>query len=209
MATHENLSLEMVIEKNLIASTAAFLVALEIEVKDPETYQAVETIRVVKNNEPIRYQGKDYGMMDFDLEVTHAAGELPKVKLSITDYTQVVQQKMQAYGGGVGFKVKLFVINSGELSSPPGVVQHYIVTDASAANYVVSWTLGADNPGQLRLPRRLQRRDMCQWRYKSTECGYKGTLPSCDLTLQGNNGCAKHKNEDNFGGFPGLKSGAN
>jgi hypothetical protein len=31
-----------------------------------------------------------------------------------------------------------------------------------------------------------------------------GIMPSCDLSLQGPNGCAAHNNTQNFGGFPGL-----
>lgn len=33
-----------------------------------------------------------------------------------------------------------------------------------------------------------------------------GTLSSCDLTLQGSNGCAAHGNTINFGGYPSLNS---
>lgn len=46
-----------------------------------------------------------------------------------------------------------------------------------------------------------------------TEYGYSfgpniGPLETCDLTLQGPNGCAAHNNTGNFGGFPGLNANA-
>lgn len=202
-----NLSVEMMIEKNLIASTAVFLTLLEIDVIDPDTRSMVETIRVAKNTEPVTYRGNLYGLADFELDIKHARGELPSVRLSMQDHSQAIQNLMQRYGGGVGFGIRMLIVNSEMLNEEPEIIETYTVVDASAENYVTSWSLGIVDPGQLRFPRRTQRRDICQWRYKSTECGYTGALLDCDLTLQGDNGCAHHQNERNFSGYPGLSKG--
>lgn len=58
-------------------------------------------------------------------------------------------------------------------------------------------------------------RNRCRWVYKSTNCGYTLSLASCDLTLDGSNGCRVHGTDEvnngatklhpqRFGGFPGI-----
>ena len=79
-----------------------------------------------------------------------------------------------------------------------------MVTGASAKNYDATFTLGAENPVTFRFPRRRQRRDVCQWRYKSAYCGYTGALPTCDFTMNGSNGCIAHANGPRFGAYPGI-----
>lgn len=56
------------------------------------------------------------------------------------------------------------------------------------------------------LPNRIMTSN-CGWIYRSAQCGYTGTLPTCSKLLGGNNGCEAHfgaNAELPFGGFPGL-----
>jgi lambda family phage minor tail protein L len=53
-------------------------------------------------------------------------------------------------------------------------------------------------------PKRQCVANICQWVYKSTECGYSGALPTCDKTLDA---CKAHFGvyaELPFGSFPGI-----
>lgn len=200
----KSLSIATVIEKNRLSSDVAFLMALEIEVVDPTTHAVVTTMRVVRNTESIVFNGNTFQPAAFDIEVKEEAGAQPTINLSIKDYTKAVQGYMQAYGGGVGFNVTLYIINSANLSQPPEIAEYFQVVGASATNYVAEFTLGAESTLMKVFPRRRQTRDYCQWKYKSTECGYVGGLTSCDLSLQGPNGCAAHNNTINFGGYPGI-----
>lgn len=53
-------------------------------------------------------------------------------------------------------------------------------------------------------PKRQCIANICQWIYKSTECGYSGALPTCDKTL---GACKAHFGtyaELPFGSFPGI-----
>lgn len=202
MANH--LSVATIIEANRINSSTAFLIALEIDVIDPVTGSLMDVMRLVKNDEDIAFNGHSFIAANFDIELKAAAGEVPSITLTARDYSQAIQTKMQQFGGGVGFEVRVFVINSGNLDQPPEIMERFKVIKASAKGYIVTFSLGAENPLTLRFPRRLQFRDRCPWRYKSAQCGYTGLMPSCDYTLQGSNGCAAHGNERNFGGFPGL-----
>lgn len=200
----KTISVASAIEKSRLESDTPFLVCLDIAVIDPATRTLVETLRVTRNDEDIIYRGNTYIALNFDLSIKHEAGAQPTVTLSIHDLSRAVQARMQAYGGGVGFRVAVFIINAAQLEEPPEAVEHFEVMAASAANYTVSWTLGVENMVMIRFPRRLQMRGRCGWRYKSRECGYKGSSPSCDLTLHGANGCERHANVKNYGGFPAI-----
>lgn len=201
-----HLSVATVIEKNRIRSTEAFLYLLEVEVIDPKTRQYVETMRFCRNDEAISYQGNLYTAANFDIEVKQETGSVPEIRLSCIDYSRALQARMQLYGGGVGFNVKIIVVTTADITQPPDLVEDFRVISASAADYAVSFTLGAENPLTLRFPMHNQYADRCRWRFKSPQCGYAGELQTCDLSLQGPNGCAAHGNERRFGGFPGLNT---
>lgn len=200
------LSVASVIEKNRLSSDVPFLIALDIEVMNPATGTLVETLHIVRNTEQITFQGFTYEPATFDIELRQESGSQQSVNLSIKDYSKAIQSRMQAYGGGIGFNVTVMIVNAGALSLPAEVTEYFQVVGASAANYVCTFTLGAENALSKAFPRRRQTRDFCQWRYKGAECGYAGGLTSCDLTLRGANGCGVHNNVINFGAFSGIST---
>lgn len=202
MAAH--LSVATVIDKNRLRSVDAFVFLMEVDVIDPKTRTFVETLRFCRNDETITYQGETYTAANFDLDVKQETGTIPELRLSAVDYSRALQSRMMTYGGGVGFDVRVIMITTANLEQPPEIIESFKVISASASDYVVAFTLGAENPLTLRFPLYRQYADRCRWRYKSPQCGYAGTMPTCDLTLQGSNGCAAHGNARRFGGFPGL-----
>ncbi|MGY2462236.1 hypothetical protein [Vreelandella sulfidaeris] len=205
----KHLSIATVIDKNRIASLEAFVPMLAIDVIDHRTGNHIETIHLCRNgNEDINYKGQIYVTTDFNIDTKSEIDRPSEASLSFFDRTGVIIRYMQMYRGGVGFKVKLFFLNTGNMNQPPEFAETFSVRTASAdtGGYTVSFTLGMENPLAQRIPRRTQRKDRCQWRYKGPECKYTGSLAGCDYTLQGNNGCSVHRNEQNFGGFPGINS---
>lgn len=200
-----SISIVSALEKSKLSSDVPFLVCLDVLVVDRATAEVVDALRLVKNNENITYRGLLYTAVSFDIQAKYEVGAQPSVTLTIQDLSRSVQSLMQQYGGGVGFRVAVFVINSSELDAPAEAVEYFKVISASAANYVVSWSLGVENLLAVRFPRRLQMRSRCAWRFKDPNtCGYTGGLPTCDLTLEGPNGCRAHANTSRFGGFPGI-----
>lgn len=193
-----------VVEKNKLSSAVPFLVCLDITVIDPYTAATVETLRVVQNNEDFTFNGNTYAAANFTIGFKAEGSTQPTIELGMVDYTRALQQRMQAYGGGVGFKVTVSVVNSGAPSAPAELVEFFEVIAATSSDYSANFTLGAESGLARLFPRRRQMRDFCSWRYKSTECGYTGGLASCDLTLNGTNGCVVHANAANFGAFPGI-----
>lgn len=199
-----HLSVATVIEKQKIASSVAFVPLLEIDVVDPKTRAFIETLRFARNSEDLNWQGNNYIAGSFDFTTSQEAGAQPSLQVSIVDYTKAVQSRMQAYGGGINFTVRVIIVNTGNMAQPPEVLETFTVVGASAKDFNANFTLGAENPLTMRFPRRRQFRDRCLWRYKGVECGYGGALPTCDFTLLGPNGCSAHSNIPRFGGFIGI-----
>lgn len=203
MARH--VSVASAIEKNRIASQYAYIALLAINVIDQETGAVTETLYVARNSEDVVFKGNTYEAGSFDFEITHAANSAPDVKLSVVDFTQTIQEKMESYSGGVGFKVWVMIVNSSNLDQPSEFIEQFYVLSAQVSGYKVVWTIGSRNPLRVRFPRRIQSRDRCQWQFAGTECGYEGLVTTCDYTLQGPNGCGEKANSRRYGGQPGLR----
>ena len=202
----KSLSVASVVEKNRISSDTPWLICIDIDVVDPVTSALVETLHLVRNSDPIQFNGHTYQPAPLDIELKEEAGTQQSIKLSIPDYTGAVQRYMQDYGGGVGFTVGVMVVNAGNLDNPPEIIEYFEVVSSDSGSYTCNFTLGAENNITKTFPRRRQTKDYCQWRYKGEECGYTGTLPSCDLSLKGPNGCTAHQNAVHFGAFPGINA---
>lgn len=201
----KSFSVANVIEKNKLATGEAFLVLLEIILVDTTTGGVVDTIYVVNNNENITYDLNVYQAFPFDLQLSQESGGVPEISLTATDFQKILISHMNSLSGGTGSNVIVRVVNSGNLSAEPELEETFEVIDANASDYKINVKLGAENALRKNFPRGVQMRDRCRWRYKGAECGYVGAIASCDLSLQGANGCAAHDNTLNFGGYPGLK----
>ncbi len=193
------------IEKNKLASSVSFLVLMEIQLVDTDTGATTETVYVANNNEDITYQSNIYVAFPFSLKMTQEAGATPKITMSATDFQKVLATKMALLSGATGSKVIMRIVASDNLTADPELEEVFEVIDSGYNDYTINVQLGAEDPLRKRFPRGIQMRDRCRWRYLSPECGYVGAEPSCDLTLQGPNGCSFHDNDINFGGYPGLK----
>lgn len=199
------LSVASVIEKNKVVSDTPFLILLDIKVVNPNTLELVETVRVVQNNENLTFNGNLYVQANFKLDITQSKDDEPSITLAMQDQTLAITERVEAYAGGTGFEVTMYVVNADRLDQPPEISETFKVKQTSAANYVVSFTLGSENLLGLRFPPTNQFRDRCRWRYKSVKCGYAGAMASCDYTYDGSNGCEVHANTLNYGGFRGLR----
>jgi len=200
------LTLGSAIEKNRIASDVTFLVLIEIEVTDMVTGALSETLRFARNNEDVTYMGNVYSKAAFDFSIAESSKETTQVAISVRDPSRTVMKKVDAHEGGLGWRIRIMLVNSEALDQPADIEELVYVMGATAKGYSVEFTLGARNPLGIKFPGRTQWRDRCMWQYKGEECGYSGPLPTCDYTLEGANGCAAHNNTLRFGAFPGLRN---
>lgn len=204
----KNLSLSSIVQANSFSSDVAWLVALKIHVRDHSTGSEVAQIRIINNSEITIVEDEEYEPMSFGLDLKEAANQLPSVSVTIQDQAEIVGAYMQRYGGGVGFEVEMLIVaaeTAEETSLEPELVEYFTVINATYKDYVATWSLGAENPLKRMFPLRKQEDDQCSFRYKQTgTCGYTGALASCDLSLDGPNGCRVHNNTANFGAYPGI-----
>lgn len=199
-----HLTVATILEVNRISSDVAFVEFVEIDVKN-DAGTVIETIRVCRNTENLVFQGNLYVAADFTFTVKQMAGEETSVQMSAFDPTGVLRSRMEQYEGGVGFAVRLHIVNTAALNDPPEISESFQIVGASAKGYNVSIQLGAENPLRMRFPLGLQFRDRCRFVYKGSRCKYAGALATCDYSYDGTNGCAAHANQQNFGGFRGLQ----
>lgn len=219
----KNLSITGLIEKSAVSSDDPLLMLIEFHIVDRFNGQIEQVVRVANvgqtemtgstyanNAGGITYKGVYFQPASFEVNVSEASGEVPEISFSMNDLTGVVRGYMENYQGGVGSFVKVILIFQSTLDLPIAQQSHeyqemYTITSSSIDSMNVRLGLGAKDLLAIKFPKRLQISQYCQWGYKSVECGYSGSNPTCDRTLQGNNGCAAHNNSINFGGFPGIK----
>jgi hypothetical protein len=204
------LSVASIIEKNRLSSDVAYIALLDIEIPDPVTGDIIETLHYANNTEPVLRKGVTYEAVQFSLELNSSSGETPQINLGFFDFTQEVLSKMNQYNGGVGFNANISVVSSDNFDGDAEVTEYFEVIGASAANYEVSFSLGAENALTKQFPKRIQRRDFCPWVYKDANtCRYAGPMGVCDHSLEGTLGCRAHQNVINFGGQPNLVPSGN
>lgn len=84
---------------------------------------------------------------------------------------------------------------------------YYIDRKASENPTLVEFELAtAFDLAGVRIPKRQALANLCAWQYRSADCGYTGTLPTCEKTLDA---CRAHFGESAplpFGAFPGIGS---
>lgn len=198
------LSVNSVIDKNKIVSGAVWVVMLDIEIVDPNTREVVDTLYIVKNNEDVVYQGHVYKAGNFDINLDQRQNSAPTVSITAQDQTGYIEARMEAMAGGVFSNVHLSIVNTQRLDLEPEMRETFQILSSGCKNHVVSFDLGAENFLNIRFPKHSQRQDRCAWRYRGYGCGYVGSMPSCDYTKDGANGCKAHGNLARFRAIPGL-----
>lgn len=206
----KHVTLATAIDKNRIATNTVYLLLLEVDIINVADGSVKQTVYLTNNNENYTYAGTSYTAIPFEVEITNDKDSAPTATLSITDYSQTILAALTTDGWSLDWPARFKVINATNPGPTPEIEQEFRLLDATAGSekYVISFTIGAENPLALRLPARQQFRNRCAWGYmggyKGPRCKYAGSLGSCDYTFDGPNGCIAHANTLNFGGFPGV-----
>ncbi len=194
----KNLPANLILEKNKLATTSAWLVLLDLTLPD------ASVIRLARNSENITFGGNVYTAFPFDLNATQSSGrgEIPTVQLRVSNVTRLLQAYIEQYNGGVGFSVKITVVNSALLAENYAeLAMTFDVLACQSDSQWITFSLGAPNPLRRRYPLYRAIGNHCNWTYKGRECNYTGGLATCKRTLAD---CRAHSNSARFGGRPGL-----
>jgi phage-related protein len=119
---------------------------------------------------------------------------------------RILQGMIEQYAGIVGAIANVYVYNTAHPSGEPDLALTTTVMKTVCTASTVTLSLSAPSPSRTLFPRFLYRATFCMWvtKYKGNQCQYAGTLPNCDGTYDGANGCIAHSNAARFGAFPGI-----
>lgn len=211
-----SLTLASALQKHKIDGTAPWYVLLDVY---PNKDDLSNVLRVVRNTDDVVWKGNTYTAFSFEIDSVQEStnGELPSVVVRVSNISRLVQSQLEPFSGGVGAKVVLTVVQSSDLAGDPVQQFTWTILEASATEEWVNFTLGAPNPLRRPFPAGQYTKNHCMFRYNTPAmqaacdpagalCGYVGALTTCDLTLNGPNGCRFHNNTARFGGFPGIEN---
>lgn len=198
------LSLAAQKDKGKLSSADPWLMLLDI-------IWSGQHVRVARNTDAVQFDAGDgnglqsYQAFNFDLTVErNSNGQLPSIQVKASNVLGLLQGFIEEYAGAVGATCNIYFVNTAHAAGEANIALTTLITRTQVTQDTVTFTLGAPKPQQQLFPRYLYRADFCMWTYKGTQCGYTGTLPNCDLTYNGPDGCVAHANQQRFGAFPGI-----
>jgi phage-related protein len=138
---------------------------------------------------------------------------MPTVPLQVSNVSRAIQAYVEQYSGGVGFPVKIVIVNSEHLSEDYDELSYnFSIMESSYDSMWVTFHLGTPSPLRMRFPQDMFIADHCNWRYGTAAAGFvecaisAATLaqyPSCQRTLAA---CRLRQNSARYGGFKGLSA---
>lgn len=177
-------------EKNKLATDSVWYILLEITI--PATPSDI-VVRVVRNNENVTWNSQTWQAMAFEMdEITEdSKGEVPRVDVRVSNINRVMEQYIRDYdtyikaNGFSPISVKLYIVNSKNLASATPEVEHWFELKQPKTNAKwATFSLGAANPYNKRVPMNRILRNHCRWKFKDGNCGYWGTIvTSCNKSV--------------------------
>jgi lambda family phage minor tail protein L len=200
----KNLPLALRQAKNQFGQGSPWLIGTKIDLSS----LGGPIFRLVANNEDIIFQGDTFSAFPMNIELPKetSRGEIPSLKLSVSNVTRLLQVEFEKYSGGVGANCTLYILNAGLLAENYAeLIMDFDIISASCTSQWAEISLGASNPLRRRYPLHRYIAAHCNWQYKSVECAYTGAMTTCKRNLDD---CVAHGNAARFGGYRGLASGS-
>jgi lambda family phage minor tail protein L len=171
------------------------------------------------------WNGNNYARFPIEAEGFEYTGngQLPRPKIRVSNILSTITALLLTLPSGLeGAKITRIrtLARYIDAANFPGNVNPYGTPDPTAefpqeiyfidrktveTRDVVEFELAASfDLAGIRAPKRQCIANICQWVYKSTECGYSGALPTCNKTLTD---CKAHfgvTGELPFGSYPGI-----
>lgn len=185
-------------EKNKLSTGSAFLILLDIDLKEDGI------IRICYNTEDVYWNGNLYQAFPFELgEVNEATdGSDPSVELKIDNTSKALSYYIEASNGAVNMPVTIRVVNTNNMNTSEAELEEsFVVQKTNVTEQYATFTLGAEYSARTRRPLNRYMKNNCPFQYKGLRCGYNGNISTCNHTLVD---CRDHNNSERFGGFTGI-----
>lgn len=205
-------------EKNKLHTTSSWLELWEIRLS------ATDAIMVVGHTEGVTFGSQTYSPFPISrAEFTvDNDGSLIDTTVTISNVDRavgVLTEQDYLRGRTVIYRLT----NSALLATSTAVItERFVVGVVDISIMAATIHLGHANLLEQPFPGARYMRSRCRWVYGSTPCGYdatrSGAIADCDKTLNGDNGCVVHGDDEvtagkprlhplRFGGFPSIPRG--
>jgi len=178
--------------------------------------------RLVNYKAVVSWQSKNW----YPFPVGHEAieedteGNLPQLNLTIANVRRDWVRWLQVSQGMANLLATIHLVHMAHLGTGDGLSQTFQIRGGAATDEAITLTLEMPNYFNIPIPKDIFARNRCRWRFKSGECGYRGSNTHCTKALFGTDGCIYHGADErangrpvlhprNFGGFPALPRGVN
>ena len=134
----------------------------------------------------------------------NSKGEIDTVRLTVGNASRVIEAYLTTYDLR-GKQVTIRTVFADQLADTDAYIDDiYFIDSYTADEESVQFSLSSKfDVLDIQLPGRTFLRNYCQWKFKSTECGYAGGETACNKTLAR---CRVLANQVRFGGFPSIPS---
>ena len=185
-----------ILAKNQLQNDGAFLVFLQID------YPGLETIRLVRNTENVKWRNNEWICYPFQLDSSSEDGKtMPSINVQVSNCGGLVQQYIQQYNGLCDATIKIMVAYSKNLAVDAAEFElDYLISATTYDEQWVKFTLSGSSELVNRFPNGRYINDYCPYVCHDIRCGYAGagdcinTLESCLIQTR-------------FGGEPGIQRG--
>lgn len=204
--------LALVTQKNLLRDADPWVLLVHLHLVKLGDDTTTADFYFCRNYEDVTFPpaGQVYTAFPFELSANrkNAKGRIERVSLDFSNVARSLQPTLEAYNGGTDSTVTISLVNTNNLSADHSALDMvFTVLNVTSDSKLVSMTLGASNPLRQRHPLYKYFFGHCRYvkHYTGAECRATSALLTCDGTLSN---CVERENVNNFGGFPGMKSGA-
>lgn len=150
--------------KNQLGQTSPWLFLVDIVLLNGPTFN------LVANTEDIVFQTRTYTAFPFTIELPKEEnkGQLPTIKLSVSNVMRVIQTQLEALNGAIGSTVTLYIVNAALLSEDYSeLTMTFNVLTSECNDTTVTFSLGAPNPLRRRFPLYRYIALSCRWNFNS------------------------------------------
>ena len=194
-----NLDAVSITEKNSSENKPIFLYTIY-------DYDGSTDMFLAEYDTDITFDGQTYTRFPISHEYVgeNTQGEIQTLKVKVANVSRYIQAFLEEYDF-CGLKVKITLVWANQLAETDAKIEDiYYIDSYTADEQAVEFNLTSRfDVLDVTLPVRSYSRNYCQWKFKSTECGYAGGETVCNRTLTR---CRVLDNSERFGGFPSVPS---
>lgn len=130
-----------------------------------------------------------------------AEGNLPSLRLLVGNVNRVTNRYLETNRGSTGNEVWIVGLHASTLSPSDGVTHKFSILSTSLSNQWVTLELGPPRFFRRQVPSEIYTRGRCSNPYKGSRCKYRGTLTTCDKTIED---CRTHGDDEVANSLPKM-----